>query len=267
MQTAFIGVGYAKRVWERHHDRTTDSTIVGTHESGCGDSGTRLDYVRVRASRRRGLVAAGTPYGGGHGGSRGPIVPSPWRTATCVECGADWQTRSLTAVTCSPKCRAIRREKYTPSKGAPPREYPTELVERVRELYESGMTRAEVQAAIGIGVKVENIMRRYGIESRPASPRLGMWNGAKNPQWRGDQAGYQALHLRVEAARGKPQHCNRCDRRDGNTRYEWANLNGNYTDVHDYERMCVPCHRTYDAERRRLTGRRTSPRRGVVNYV
>ena len=29
-----------------------------------------------------------------------------------------------------------------------------------------------------------------------------------------------------------------------------------------YARMCVPCHRRYDAARRRLTGERTSPRRG-----
>jgi hypothetical protein len=43
---------------------------------------------------------------------------------------------------------------------------------------------------------------------------------------------------------------------------EWANLTGNYADIDDYERMCVLCHRNFDAARRRATGRRTSPVRG-----
>ena len=34
-----------------------------------------------------------------------------------------------------------------------------------------------------------------------------------------------------------------------------------YADVDDYARMCVSCHRHFDAARRRLTGRRTSPKR------
>ena len=44
-------------------------------------------------------------------------------------------------------------------------------------------------------------------------------------------------------------------------RMEWANLTGEYQDVTDYARMCVSCHRKFDAARRALTGRRTSPRR------
>ena len=184
-------------------------------------------------------------------------MPSPWRTARCAECGREWQTRSLTARACSPKCRAVLREREKPGVGRAPRDYPTEVVERVRSLYESGMTRTEVQEAIGVGVKVENVMRRYGIAARPAIPRDQ--TGERNATWRGDQAGYQALHLRVESARGKPSHCERCGTSDLSTRYEWANLTGNYTDVTDYERMCVTCHRRFDAERRERTGARTSP--------
>ena len=121
------------------------------------------------------------------------------------------------------------------------------------------MTRQEVQETIGRGVKVENVMRRYGIQARPAIPRDQA--GPRNACWKGDAASYQALHLRVESARGKPKHCTQCDDTDPTTRYEWANLTGNYADVNDYERMCVLCHRRFDADRRARTGARTSPAR------
>lgn len=188
-------------------------------------------------------------------------MPRPWRTATCIECNRDWQTRSVEARTCSPKCRAqLREREHGPTKGAPPREYPPELVAQIRELYESGMTRQEVQETIGRGVKVENVMRRYGIQTRAAVPRDQ--TGPRNACWKGDNANYQALHLRVQSARGKPKHCTQCGCNDSTARYEWANLTGNYADVNDYERMCVSCHRRFDAERRARTGARTSPARG-----
>lgn len=185
-------------------------------------------------------------------------MPSPWRTSKCLYCGREWLTRKASSRTCSPLCRArLREREHGPTKGAPLRNYPPELVAEVRRLYESGLTRAEVQDAIGPGAKVENIMRRYDIESRPAIPRDQ--TGARNATWKGDAAGYQALHLRVEAARGKPSHCERCGLTDPATRYEWANLTGHYSDISDYERMCVSCHRRFDAERRERTGARTSP--------
>ena len=72
------------------------------------------------------------------------------------------------------------------------------------------------------------------------------------------EAGYQALHLRVESTRGKPKKCAFCQRTSG--RFEWANMTGDYADVWDYIRLCVSCHRAYDAGRRaELGGERTSP--------
>lgn len=187
-------------------------------------------------------------------------MPSPFRTAVCLECNAVWQTRSGAARTCSPKCRAqVRDREHGKRKGRPLRDYDPALVERVRQLYESGMTREEVQAAIGPGVKVENIMKRHGIKTRPAIKRSQ--SGSANASWRGDDASYTALHLRVQVARGRPQFCVRCQT-TAPGRYEWANLTGNYLDIDDYERMCVWCHRRYDSERRKQSGKRTSPNRG-----
>ena len=141
--------------------------------------------------------------------------------------------------------------------GRKPREYPPEVVDEVCGLYLSGMTVAEVQAATPSGYKVQRILERYLPERRPAAKRHQ--TGEANHSWKGDAASYQALHLRVEAALGKPQRCSRCAATEG--RMEWANLTGEYQDVTDYARMCVSCHRKFDAARRALTGRRTSPRR------
>lgn len=187
-------------------------------------------------------------------------MPSPWRDRTCELCGKVWSTRKPTARFCSRKCSAVARERVRKTPGRPERSYDADLVERVRSLYEGGMTWAEVQAEIGPGVKVSVIMQRYGITSRPAAPRNN--RGEKHPGWLGEKATYTAFHLRVQKARGRPTKCERCGEDDPAARYEWANLTGEYSNIEDYERMCVHCHRRFDADRRSRTGARTSPVRG-----
>ena len=136
-----------------------------------------------------------------------------------------------------------------PGSGAKPKEYPQELVDRVRTLYEQGMTMREVSAEVGASVKVlQVLMPRYGIARRPAIKRNQ--TGPANHSWRGDDACYAALHLRVATVRGKPSLCAACERTDSKARYEWASLTGNYADIYDYVRLCVPCHRRFDSRRR-----------------
>lgn len=185
-------------------------------------------------------------------------MPSPYKTKVCEWCGTSWKTRKGKARTCSPKCRARLRETEKPSSGKPKREYPEATVDKVLSLYESGMTVAEVQAAVP-GVKVQLVLQRFGAEMRPAIARSPK-RGPDNPSWKGENASYTAFHLRVEKARGKPSKCEHCGTEKAG-RYEWANLTGNYHDINDYVRMCVACHRRYDAVRRKITGRRTSPER------
>lgn len=139
--------------------------------------------------------------------------------------------------------------------GATPRDYPRWLVEEVREKYESGMTVREIQSEIS-GAKVQNIIKRYGIETRSTAKRNQL--GDRNDSWKGDSASYTAFHLRVYKARGKPSECSVCGA-SAPGGYEWANLSGHYEDINDYARMCVTCHKSYDARRRLETGRRTSP--------
>lgn len=184
-------------------------------------------------------------------------MPSPLRTASCVECTSSFRTRSLIAQTCSPKCRAIMRERRTPSKGVPPKVYAPELVADVGDLYSTGMTIDAVAAKVGSTRKVvSRLMSRHGIPAQRAVPRN---TGAeRNVHWKGDEAGYQALHLRVSKARGKPSVCESCGKDDPQAKYEWSNRTGNYQDTADYWRLCVPCHQSFDAARRAETGMRTS---------
>ena len=113
------------------------------------------------------------------------------------------------------------------------------------------MTQVEVATAVGLTQRVVwRLMRNHGIEARPSVKRDQ--RGANNSTWKGDNATYAAFHHRVEAARGKPDKCNRCGTTDEAATFDWANLTGNYQDIWDYERMCRSCHFTYDKRGHRL---------------
>ena len=99
---------------------------------------------------------------------------------------------------------------------------------------------------------------KYGIGMNPNS-RNGFQKGRKifgknNPSWKGDKAKYDALHIRVGVARGRPRLCEVCGTTNKQKKYDWANLTGKYLDVMDYKRMCVSCHRKYDKNWRKRNG-------------
>lgn len=141
----------------------------------------------------------------------------------------------------------------------PKKVYDPELVDQVRALYvDDGLTMREVAEDVGVSVRVlQTLMPRNGIVRRRAVKRDQ--RGDRNHMWKGANAGYQALHLRVEQERGDLIGCTRCGQSDPAASYEWANQTGDYANTSDYERMCRPCHRTFDAWRRRATGERTIP--------
>jgi hypothetical protein len=146
--------------------------------------------------------------------------------------------------------------------GKKPREYPQEIIDLVTTWYAEGLTVAEIKAIAPKGYRIQTILERY-VEKRRSKAKRNQ-RGAANHMWKGDQAGYQALHLRVDSERGKPMRCDWCESQ-GDNRYEWANLTGDYTNVWDYVRLCLSCHRTYDAKRRKETGRKTSMERRSAN--
>lgn len=141
---------------------------------------------------------------------------------------------------------------------------PIEVVEEIRRLYtDELLTLAEVGQKIGISKRsVHRVMQAHDIPRRSCAKRNQ--SGPANPRWKGPSAGYNALHQRVEAARGKPKRCDRCGLGDPKARYEWANLTGRYDDVADFERMCVRCHRQFDNKRIRPNPVRPGRPRQVV---
>ena len=135
-------------------------------------------------------------------------------------------------------------------RGARPKSYDPALVERVRELYESGLTQDEVAALCGVSQRVVwRLMARHGIPARVAAKRNQ--RGAHNHMWRGDAAKYAALHLRVQATRGTPSLCDACGTTKAK-RFEWANISGRYEDPSDYRRLCCSCHHKMDGHVRNL---------------
>jgi hypothetical protein len=96
--------------------------------------------------------------------------------------------------------------------------------------------------------------KKLQIKSR--KPYKRFQSGEKNHSWKGDDATYAAFHYRVIAKRGKPHYCSVCGTMK-KERYEWANLTGRYSDILDYARMCVSCHRNYDKKRRLETNKMT----------
>ena len=123
---------------------------------------------------------------------------------------------------------------------------PPELVDKVRLLYANGLTQNEIATRLERSLRfVQGVFRRNEITPRKAIPRNQ--SGDQNPRWKGDQAGYQAMHLRLYAAKGRPFPCSVCGTTTAKA-YDWANLTGNYSDMADFAPMCRSCHWKHDGK-------------------
>jgi hypothetical protein len=137
--------------------------------------------------------------------------------------------------------------------GAKPKQYHERFVSRVRELYESGHTQAEIAENVGRSQKVVwNCMRRHGIQARVAAKR-DQW-GENNSRWKGDEASKYAFHRRLYSRFGKPAKCTVCGTTESE-HYDYANLSGRYEDIEDYAAMCRSCHWKYDDKITNITGK------------
>src|ERR1041385_8578706 len=75
---------------------------------------------------------------------------------------------------------------------------------------------------------------------------IGSTLGAKNINWKGHRASYDAIHKWLRRHHGKATHCIECKR--PGLEYEWANVSGAYKrDISDYRPMCTACHPRMDA--------------------
>lgn len=115
----------------------------------------------------------------------------------------------------------------------------------IKNLYDDGRTQKQLAEHYGVTQKIVwRWMRDLKIKTRV--PKNLNQTGENNSSWKGDDAGYAALHYRVYKAKGKPQKCDECGSKDKRRRYQWASLTGKFHDIDDYKRMCQSCHAKYD---------------------
>lgn len=77
-------------------------------------------------------------------------------------------------------------------------------------------------------------------------------SGPEHPSWLTDDLSYHGAHQRVYKARGRADRCSVPDCGTGSTRFEWANMTGDYGNVGDYKPMCRTHHRRFDQARHDL---------------
>ena len=78
--------------------------------------------------------------------------------------------------------------------------------------------------------------------------------GKKNKLWKGDLVGNGALHDWVKRYLGFPNKCEMCSFSSQNHhKMHWSNISGKYKrDLVDWQRLCVPCHKKFDLNRKKL---------------
>ena len=69
--------------------------------------------------------------------------------------------------------------------------------------------------------------------------------GSKNPQWKGNKVGYNALHDWIRSNNNFDKKCNNCNK--SNVWLDLANKSGKYKrNLSDWEYLCRKCHMTKD---------------------
>ena len=77
--------------------------------------------------------------------------------------------------------------------------------------------------------------------------------GKLNPQWKGDNVGFNSLHEWIANHKPKPKLCERCNKLKP---YDLANISGEYKrDINDFEWLCRKCHMESDGGLKNLIKR------------
>jgi hypothetical protein len=107
-----------------------------------------------------------------------------------------------------------------------------EDLEEVRKNYENENL---VELSKRLGCSVKAIMHK--------AKKLGVRKsllGENNPNWKGDNVGYYALHQWIKSRKDKPSLCEECKKL---APYDLANISQEYKrDINDWEWLCRSCH-------------------------
>lgn len=80
--------------------------------------------------------------------------------------------------------------------------------------------------------------------------------GILHPLWKGDQAGYRAIHIWINSHKEKTGYCNHCHLMK---KTAWANVSREYKrELSDWIELCYPCHQVFDKEHKGAIARRFS---------
>ena len=65
--------------------------------------------------------------------------------------------------------------------------------------------------------------------------------------WKGNKAGYHAIHLWINKYKIKPQQCTDCGKEVSKYSMHWSNIDHKYRrNLDDYIARCSSCHKCYD---------------------
>lgn len=139
------------------------------------------------------------------------------------------------------------------------RKIPREVVEKIRLKLKGRIFTAEWKKKISVALKGHKPSEESKQKNREWHLGKRSWNKGKHPkylqecnhpQWKGNGVGYGALHDWVKRHKGITHICEHCGKYVENTKYiHWANTNHKYRRVlEDYIRLCISCHRKYDAK-------------------
>lgn len=107
-----------------------------------------------------------------------------------------------------------------------------------------------------------------GFKKGKLNPMFGK-KGKKAFAWKGDNAGYCAIHAWIVNKKGKPKNCSKCGKeqikRNGYRGIDWANIDHKYKrKLTDYIALCKKCHTFYDRKNNRKNYRELNLDRNVL---
>ena len=89
-------------------------------------------------------------------------------------------------------------------------------------------------------------LRESHLGKHPSEESIQKRSGERHKFWKGDDAGYRALHGWVKRHKPKPERCEKCNEKK---RLGLANVSGEYKrDINDFQWLCYKCHRDFDKE-------------------
>lgn len=103
-------------------------------------------------------------------------------------------------------------------------------------------------------MKRETKPRKYNTKPNQTSFKKGHLGfvGKNNSMWKGNNAGYGAIHDWVRLHFGSPAFCEHCGTKTAK-KYEWANISKEHKrDRTDWLRLCTSCHHKYDESRKKM---------------